>query len=178
VAVTGGIAEGKSTVLAELASMGHSTASADLLAREIFSDPQTNARLAAIAGTGGQILPAELRASMLASREIRRQVNRVMHPLVAQAIDRSGAQFVEVPLLIETCLQGDFDRVWVVTCGAEEQRRRLLERYRDESTVIAILAAQMPARAKIPFSDSIIRTNRPLQHVRRLLSEALAVLQA
>jgi dephospho-CoA kinase len=63
-----------------------------------------------------------------------------------------------------------------VTCGPHQQRKRLMKRYGDAAHVDRMLATQLPSRAKIPFADMIVRTNAPLDHVRRLLSEALAEL--
>lgn len=74
---------------------------------------------------------------------------------------------MEIPLLIEACLQGGFDRVWVVTCGADEQRRRLVERLGGEAGAEALLGSQLPTRAKIPFADVVIRTNQPEWSVKR-----------
>lgn len=178
VAVTGGIAEGKSTVMQMIAERGYAVASADAIARELFLRPDVNAQLARLAGRDAPIEPAELREAILRAPAIRREVNRLLHPLIAKEMAASGASFIEVPLLIETCMQTAFDRVWVVTCGEETQRERLMARYGDEGTVTSILATQLPSRAKIPFADVIIRTNYPVQHVRRLLSKALAGLQA
>jgi len=96
-----------------------------------------------------------------------------MHPLVMGKIAESEATFVEVPLLIEACLQDDFDQVWVVTCGVEEQRRRLFDRYKDQGLVEAMLGTQLATCAKIPFADKVIRTNHTFDHVRLLVSEAV-----
>ena len=97
-----------------------------------------------------------------------------MHSRIMDAIDASGAEFVEVPLLIETCQQGRFDEVWVVTCGADEQRKRLMQRYGESVRVDEILATQLPTEAKIPFADVVIRTNCEPEAVSRSVSKALA----
>lgn len=178
VAITGGIAEGKSTVLSMLAEAGHPAASADAVAREILSEPATRAALAEIAGLPLTFAPSELRQAIAASEAVRRAVNRLMHPAVMDRLAHSGATFFEVPLLVEACLQDRFDRIWVVTCGHEEQRRRLILRYGGEEHVDRMLAAQLPTRAKLPFADLIVRTNAPLDHVRRLLFSSVAELGA
>ncbi|MDR3692156.1 MAG: dephospho-CoA kinase [Fimbriimonas sp.] len=172
-AITGGIAEGKSTVLGYLAEMGFRTASADATGRQLFDDPAMNSVLASIAGAPYPIDRKTLRERLVADRDVRRAVNRAMHgPIMAQ-LRSSGAQFVEVPLLVEACLQLEFDEVWVVTCGAAEQRRRLLTRYANASHVDAILSTQLPSRVKIAFADVVIRTNQPVQRVRCRVSKAI-----
>lgn len=176
VAITGGIGEGKSTVLKMLAELGHPVASADEVARQIYTEPAIQARLGEIAALDEGFHPAELRDAIARSDEIRRSVNRLMHPLVMSNILLTNATFVEVPLLFEACLQSTFHQIWVVTCGEEEQRRRLLERYGDAAHVARLLSSQLPSRTKIPFADFTLRTNNTLYHVRRLLSSALAEL--
>ncbi len=172
VAITGGIAEGKSTVLANLHSLGYSTASADEMAREVFAREDVQAQLAASTGLAAPLSPAGLREAISKEPDLRRAVNAIMHPLVHDLLETSVADFIEVPLLFEACIYGLFDRVWVVTCGESEQRRRLLERYGDD----AIIATQIASRAKTAFSDRIIRTNQPPETVSRLLSEAVTAL--
>ena len=172
-AVTGGIAEGKSTVLDYLAELGFRTASADSVARTVFEDPTVNALLAGAVDQKGPISPIELRSALFGNPDLRRLVNRIMHPRIIDLIRRSAADFVEIPLLIETCLQGEFDSVWVVTCGLGEQKRRLVARYGNTVDVDVLIAAQLPTEVKIAFADEVFRTNCDFQTVRRNVSEAL-----
>jgi len=176
IGITGGIGEGKSTVLEMLRSMGFVTESADRLARAVFDTPEVNTELASIARVAPPIAPEVLRQAIGESDSVRRAVNAVTHPRIVEAIRKSGAQFIEVPLLYETCLQDLFSEVWVVTCGPREQRRRLRSRYADPATVSNLIATQIPTSVKVLFADRIIRTNAPPDSVRRLLSESVAQL--
>ncbi len=172
VAVTGGIAEGKSTVVGYLREAGYPTFSSDADAREIFGDPEVNALLARAASLPAPLERDALRAAILRDPAIRRSVNRIMHPRVRAAQRARARGFFEVPLLIEACLQGEYDRVWVVTCGPEEQRRRLRERLGDELSVEGLLAAQLPTVTKLAFSDLAVRTNEPPERVRSVVLDA------
>lgn len=173
VAVTGGIGEGKSTVLAMVREMGYSVASSDAVAREVFADEGVQRRLAEVVGGEAPVSRDRLRAALAASPDVRRSVNRIMHGEIRSRMDATGAAFHEVPLLLEACLQGRYDRVWVVSCGAEEQRRRLRERYGSDEAVDALVATQLPSSIRIAFADLVIRTNEPLETVRRVLFEAV-----
>lgn len=97
---------------------------------------------------------------MSASTQVRRAVNSAMHRMVLEELVGSGAQAVEVPLLCEACLTDAFPYVWVVTCGLEEQTRRLRTRLGSEAAANSAMAWQLPTRAKLPFADAIVRTNR------------------
>lgn len=157
--MTGGIAEGKSTVLEILSGLGIAVASADLIAAEVLDQPHVRARIVGQVGLPRDFSRADLRSEMNGSPAVRRAVNSTLHPLVLEVIARSGAQAVEVPLLCETCLTDAFSYVWVVTCGPEEQLRRLKARLGSESEAVSALAWQLPTRAKLPFADAIVRTN-------------------
>jgi len=160
IAITGGIAEGKSTVLGYLREEGYRVASADEIARHVFESDAIQLAIAALLGRKGPVGPEELRSALSASSATRRAVNRLLHPVILKALEREDAQFFEVPLLIETCLQGRFDRVWVVTCGAEEQLRRLSVRLGSEEKAAQLIALQLPTRVKCVFADEIVRTNQ------------------
>jgi len=171
IAVTGGIAEGKSTVVRFLGDFGHSTDSSDVFARECFYEPSTQLELATLLGGAPPVDAARLRSAISQSDDFRRQVNRVMHPGVVSRILQSSATFFEVPLLIETCLHPLFDQVWVVTCGPEEQRARLIQRDGDASAA-KIMASQLTSFVKTPFADVVIRTNAPIETVKRFVQHA------
>src|SRR5688572_15672651 len=112
VAITGGIAEGKSTVLHHLKEAGQSVYSADDAALEVFSDPRMQRRLSAVSGLPEPIDRERLRAAIADTPELRREVNLAMHGPILDRILASRARFIEVPLLVEACLQARFDAVW------------------------------------------------------------------
>lgn len=171
IAVTGGIAEGKSTVAGYLKDLGYSVASSDEVGREVFRTESVQHALAKLLGVAAPVDPALVRAR-LDDPAIRRSVNAITHPEIVRRIRSDRAEVFEIPLLVETCLQGEFDRVWVVTCGEEEQLRRLTVRLGNSDEARKQIATQLPTRAKIAFADSVIRTNRGESSVMRSVAEA------
>lgn len=174
IAVTGGIAEGKSTVMGYLRDAGELTVSADDIARTVFERQEVQLLIAQLVGSPPPVDRVRLRELLAEKSSLRRRLNALMHPPIWQEIAASGARWVEIPLLMETCLQGRFNRVWVVTCGAEEQHRRLLERIGDESQVARLIGTQLNSEIKIPFADEIIRTNGPEGVVQGVVRQALS----
>jgi dephospho-CoA kinase len=170
VAITGGIAEGKSTVLGYLRSMGYKTASADEVARTVFESEHVQDRLAELLGASKPVTPPDLREHLWDNSKLRRSVNSLMHPLILDRLHAMQADAIEIPLLIETCLQGHFRRVWVVTCGLEEQKSRLQARFGKEAHLGSILASQLSSEVKCAFADTIVRTNRPPEDVIRFIT--------
>lgn len=172
-AVTGGIAEGKSTVLQAIQEAGIEVASADEIAGQVFQLEQVQTEIAQIIGVQAPVQPEQLRTALFANSQIRRAVNRLMHPLVIQALESSPASVIEVPLLFESATQGLFDRIWVVACGFEEQFRRLSERTGSAAEARRMIEAQLPSRARLPFADRIVRTNLEPNTVRLYVFDAI-----
>ena len=174
-AITGGIAEGKSTVLGYLNEVGYRTASADEVAREVFHRPDVLRQIEAAFGTADR---AELRRRLGADAGARRTLNALLHLPTWAALEQLEVEVVEVPLLVEAALFSHVAGVWVVTCGEEEQRRRLRERLPGEEgatrerTIDELLQVQLPTRVKNAFADRVIRTNLPEADVRREVLEA------
>lgn len=182
VAITGGVCDGKTTVLAALGQAGHATISADDVVRRLYSTPSFLDKLSRQLGdqaiVGGRFCREWVRDSALRDPSFRRRLNRLVHPQVAREIREelnafgSRLVFVEVPLLIEAAMQGQFDRVWVVDAGRAERRRRLLERLNgDEEAAMAVLRTQLPTEAKIAFADRILRTDCSLATVKILAAK-------
>ena len=140
VALTGGIASGKSMVATELAARGAIVIDADVLAREVV-EPGTSALAAIIDRFGADLLSdgrldrARLAEIVFADPLARRDLERIVHPAVrarAAELERAaGAAAVVVhviPLLVETGQQEDFDLVVTVDVDHETQIQRLMTR--------------------------------------------------
>lgn len=179
IAITGGVAEGKTTVLQMFAALGATTLSSDTIAATLLL-PGTDLWRQVIQEFGQAITTADgslsrERLAHLAFHEpsVRRRLNRLTHPAVVHALEtqleavQNGTPlvFVEVPLLIEVALQGWFDGVIVVQATPTLQRQRLLERGLPNQRVQQILRAQLPTRCKVAFADWVVRTHRALESV-------------
>jgi dephospho-CoA kinase len=139
VALTGGIASGKSTVAAELAARGAVIIDADVLAREVV-EPGTPAFAAIIDRFGEQVVAegrldrAGLAQIVFADSLARRDLERIVHPAVrarAAELEQAAEAAVVVhviPLLVETGQQRDFDLVVTVDVDHETQIQRLVVR--------------------------------------------------
>lgn len=170
-AVTGGIAEGKSTVVSYLADLGLTTISADDVARRVLAEPDMQRRVGERFGLEVPLQRGALREVIASDHAARRDLNRLMHPAILSRLEVSGAQVVEVPLLIESALLRLAPRIWVVTCGPTEQRRRLIERVGEPELAERLIRGQLPSRAKLPFADAIVRTDSPTSIVLTVVRE-------
>lgn len=166
VAITGGMASGKSTVLKILAEAGYTVASSDAIARDLLRDEALRGLVAAESGLPSGWRAEDLMAVITASPEIRRRVNRTLHPLVFWSEEFQNSHFVEVPLLFEGGFSCAFDRVWATTSSSQELKRRLQLRYSNTPKILHSLTWQLHHQVKEALADAMIRTDCPLASVR------------
>jgi dephospho-CoA kinase len=174
VALTGGIATGKSYCLARFAALGVPVIDADRLAREAVTPGSAGLRAiaerfgSAVLLPGGALDRAALGRIVFADRIARADLEAIVHPEVYRRIGEwyvglpSGPRFAiaDIPLLFETGHEHHFDSVIVCACSRDEQLRRLISRDGlSEADALARLAAQWPIDEKVSRADHVIRTD-------------------
>jgi len=173
VALTGGIATGKSYCLDRFAALGVPTIDADRLARLAVA-PGSPGLAAVVQRFGASMLRedgtldrAALARIVFADRTARTDLEAIVHPDVyrrirewfAQMPHGTAAAIADIPLLFETGHEHDFDAVVVAACSPDEQLRRLVTRDGlSESDARARLAAQSPIEEKVRRADYVINT--------------------
>lgn len=172
-AVTGGIAEGKSTLVDFLSTLGFTTWSADRVVRDLWTDPEIASQALRVLDLPPESDSNAIRSRILESTAARRALNALLHPHVMHSLETSNAEVYEAPLLIETCIHGLFHRVYVVESGRPEQERRLASRGLSQAHIDAILSSQLPTRAKACFADQVFRTNQDPLSVRDEATKAV-----
>lgn len=173
VALTGGIATGKSYVLDRCRARGIPCLDADDLTHGVMV-PGTEAtraiaeRFGDVLDAGGSVDRRALGALVFADGSARRDLEAIVHPAVYRAIaaglrafeliDRPPLAVVAIPLLFETGREGDFDVVLATTCGVEVQRARLAARGLNEVEITQRLSAQWSAADKARRAHHVIDT--------------------
>jgi dephospho-CoA kinase len=169
IALTGGIASGKSTVARLFTALGARLIDTDQIARDIVVPPSAVLeRIAARFGpqiltAGGTLDRARLRSIVFADRAARRDLEAITHPAIQAEVARQSAalggpyQLVAVPLLLETGTQRDYDRVLLVDASPETQHRRLMARDGiDAAAADRMLMAQAARAPRRAAADDII----------------------
>lgn len=187
VALTGGIATGKSHCLRAFAALGLETVDADLLARQVV-EPGTAGLAAVAARFGSAVLHADgtldreaLGRLVFADTTARQDLEAIVHPLVYQRIDTllgTGLSIADIPLLFETGHEGDFARVIVAACRPDQQIERLLARHLDEASARLRIQAQLPIAEKVRRADYVIDTSGSLADTDRQVIEVYERLTA
>ena len=192
VALTGGIASGKSHVLRSLARRGVPTVDADRLAHEALA-PATPAAAAVHAKFGRGVVDAEgridrraLAAIVFNDPDARLALEAIVHPAVYGEINRWFASLppdtafavADIPLLYETGHEAEFDTVIVAACSPEEQLRRTIARdHLSPEEASARLTAQLPIDEKVRRANHVIWTTGSFDETERQIEKLFEVLK-
>ncbi len=179
VALTGGIACGKSVVAGILREKGCFVHSADLAARELMS-PGTDVWRAVVEHFGRDILGPDdaidrrrLGAIVFADAAERSFLNALVHPRVLDRMRELVAEekrlgrhkiFVsEAALVFEAGFAPFFDRIVVVSCREDVRLARLMARDGiGRDAALRKIAAQIPQAEKVGRADYVIDTSGTL----------------
>src|SRR5262245_43946180 len=191
VALTGGIATGKSHVRAEFERLGVPAIDADKLARDAVANGSPG--LAAVInrfGRGvlddtGALDRRRLGSIVFQDPVARRDLENIIHPAVRSAIDAwfesishsAPVAIADIPLLFETGRQGEFDIVIVTACDPLTQIKRVTARDDvSEAEARARVAAQLPIEEKVRRADHVINTDGSFEETKQQVRRVYEVL--
>jgi len=169
IALTGGIGSGKTAVSQAFARHGVPVIDTDVLAREVV-EPGRPALQDIVAAFGDDCLDATgaldrayLRRVIFADAGRRQQLEAILHPRILQtlrerlALIQAPYCLVAVPLLVETGLDRQFERILVVDAPEEVQIGRVMARDRvDADQARRILAHQASRTQRLAVADDVI----------------------
>jgi dephospho-CoA kinase len=170
IALTGGIAAGKSTVEQRFVALGVHVYDADQAAREVI-EPGTDGLAQIVEAFGHEVIGPDgrldrpmMRQRIFADREARHTLEAIVHPRVRlwlqqRALADTGPYcLLAIPLLAEHI--GHYrwvDRVLVVDVDEATQIRRLIARDGiDEALARRILASQATREQRLAVADDVI----------------------
>jgi dephospho-CoA kinase len=193
VALTGGIATGKSYCLQRFVARGAAAIDADLLAREAVAAGTPGLR-AVVERFGSGVLAADgtldrpaLGRVVFADTRARAALEAIVHPEVYRHIREwyanlapvTAVAIADIPLLFETGHHHDFDQVIVAACPPEEQVSRVMARDGlDAAAARARVAAQWPIAEKVARASHVIWTNRGFEETDRQVAHVYDALRA
>jgi dephospho-CoA kinase len=175
IALTGGIASGKSTIARRLAEHGAVIVDADQIVRDVQApgSPVLD-RIAETFGSSmidgqGVLDRAALGAKVFGDPEQLRRLNAIVHPAVrdeskrrfdaAFAADPDAVVVYDVPLLVEARVDDPWDLIVVAHAPASERLRRLVElRGMDEKAARERIDAQVSDERRLGIADVVIDT--------------------
>ena len=184
VALTGGIASGKSTVADLFAARGVPVIDTDVIAREVV-EPGQPALADVVAAFGPGVLGADgrldrrrLRKIIFADAGARRRLEAILHPAIRAEMERQsraagGAyQLLVIPLLTEGGRRDHVDRVLLVDVPEELQVQRLMMRDGvSHEQAQASLNAQATRAQRLALADDVIRNTGRVDGLREQVAE-------
>lgn len=195
VGLTGGIATGKSTVCHWLAEHGFRVIDADRVAHDLIRkgqpcfDPVVAAFGTPILDASGEIDRNKLGEVVFQDPARLRRLNALVHPEVIRQIleqlDRLekfhplSRVVVDASLMIESGFHKQFKHLIVVSCGADQQVERLMQRNRlSRAQALQRIGLQWPLQAKLPLATVVIDNSGTLQQTRHQVDRLLETLEA
>ena len=168
IALTGGIACGKSTVGEIFQTLGAELISLDVLSREVV-EPGTPGLAELTQHFGSQILDSEnhldrakLRSLLLESEDNKQAIEQILHPKILKNMEikikncKKPLIIVEIPLLVEKNLEKSFDRAIIVRCNAQNQLKRLKNRENiDENQAKQLIKSQCSDNQRLEVAQQL-----------------------
>jgi dephospho-CoA kinase len=195
VALTGGIASGKSTIARRLQEHGAVVVDADQIVREV-QHPGSPVLHAIAEAFGADVLDAEgaLRRAELGGRvfgdaEAVARLNAIVHPAVraesarrfaeAFAADPRAVVVYDVPLLVEARADDPWDLIVVAHAPADMRAERLVSlRGLSPADAAARIASQVDDATRLAVADVVIDTSGALEHTRAQTDDLWSTLTA
>ncbi len=193
IALTGGIASGKTTVANTFEILGAAVVDADHAARAVVA-PGSDGLEALVKLFGRNITTSEgtlnraaLRQLIFQETSVRKQVESILHPKIRQWMEATVAEkrqagfehvIESIPLLLETQQQQRFDLVIVVDTPIEMQLTRLMSR--DNCSLAQaeqILATQATRSEKRAIADIIITNDSSLEDLKKRVANAYQMIK-
>ena len=178
IAITGGVASGKSTVDRLFHALGIAVADADLAARDAVAPGSEGlAAVVAVFGAGvlggdGQLDRPAMRRRVFADADARKRLEAIVHPRVREALLTACQAapgpyaIASIPLLAEGGGRNAYpwlQRILIVDVPESVQLARLLQRDGiDEALARTMIAAQASRRARLAIADDVLVNDGPL----------------
>jgi dephospho-CoA kinase len=168
IALTGGIACGKSNVCQLLETLGAEVISLDELSRQVVT-PNSAGLNQLIERFGDGILNADktldrkaLRKILLTDKANQQLIEDILHPKILEImqmeIENCNKQIIiiEIPLLFEKNLAYLFDRAIIVDCNEQNQLKRLIKRDNiDKNTAKELISVQTSHKNRLKLADQL-----------------------
>ncbi len=180
IALTGGIASGKSTIARRLAEHGAVIVDADQIVRDVQAPGSpVLERIAETFGAtvidgDGALDRAALGAKVFGDPELLAQLNAIVHPAVREesqrrfdaafTADADAVVVYDVPLLVEARVDDPWDLIVVAHAPAAVRLRRLTElRGMEEKAAQERIDAQVSDERRLAIADVVIDTAGTLE---------------
>lgn len=190
IGLTGGIATGKSTAAKLLRDLGLPVIDADQLARDVVS-PGSDGLKAVIESFGEELLNQDggldrkaLGRIVFTSDEQLEKLESLLHPLIEskraeekRRLESENVEmaFYDVPLLFETDMQDEFDKIILIYADQDTQVQRMKERDQlSEAEILQRIKSQIPIEEKKKKSDFVVINSGSIADLKNQLVQVVS----
>jgi dephospho-CoA kinase len=179
VALTGGIASGKSTVLKMFKELGAKVLDCDRIAKALTRKGNRGYKRI-VKEFGPEILDEEGRINrkklahiVFFDEEKRKKLNSLLHPLVYERLEermrrmKEDVVIVDVPLLVESGGENLFDKVVVVYSELFVQLNRLIIRGISEEEALARIRSQASWEERLRVANFVVRGDVDIEETKK-----------
>jgi dephospho-CoA kinase len=168
IALTGGIACGKSNVAQLFEQLGAEVISLDELSRQVVV-PGSAGLSELVDCFGDDILTVDktlnrkiLQEILLKNKANQQLIEDILHPKILEKMQmeiencKKQLIIIEIPLLVEKNLAYLFDRAIIVECNEENQLKRLIKREKiDKNSAKTLISAQTSHSNRLKLADQL-----------------------
>lgn len=187
IAITGGIASGKSTVTMYLRGLGYQVIDADQITHDLYDHSQEfQDKIIETFGkdilSQGVIDRQKLGSIVFSDEKKRLDLNRITHPMIYDKILQAKSDekflFFDIPLYfeVEDNLKDrlKIDEVWLVYVDEKTQLERLQKRDGlSKKEALDRIQSQIPLNKKIELSDVILYNTKDMETLYNQIDEQL-----
>ncbi|WP_455679664.1 dephospho-CoA kinase [Streptococcus sp.] len=188
IGITGGIASGKSTVVAEIRKHGYQVIDADQVVHELQAKGgKLYQALCNWLGTdilqeNGELDRKKLGQLIFSSKDMLKKSSRLQNGIIREELARRRDElaktqkvfFMDIPLLIEHDYMDWFDDIWLVHLDEKTQLERLvLRNHFSKEEAKKRIASQMSTEAKKPYADKLLDNSGDLSELKVQIAQLL-----
>lgn len=191
IGITGGVATGKSTVVALLRKYFKYFTGADEIAHRIVEKgkPAYKKIVRAfgkdILAKDGSLDRKKLAARVFGNKKDRKRLERLTHPAIISTIKKTVAQYkkqgktviFEAPLLFEAKMEKEADIIVVVAATKKKQVERFVKKGYSKKDALLRIASQLHLEQKIKKADMVIYNNGTLAELKKNVRSLAMILR-
>ncbi|WP_025724543.1 DNA-formamidopyrimidine glycosylase [Acholeplasma granularum] len=181
IAITGGIATGKTTATNYLRKKGFVVIDADLIVHELYKNESFSYIIGKTfnALTGNILDKQKLASVIFSNKKHKKKLEDIIHPLVYNEIEKQKASlnehilFLDIPLLFESNYS-TYDESILIDTSSTLQLTRLMDRNKlNEQEAMKRIKAQMPLSKKRKLATLIIKNTSSKEALYNKLDQIL-----
>ncbi len=181
VGITGGLGSGKTTIAGYFKNLGSTVIDADKVTHAVLLNKRIKGEIVATFGKGvlknGRVNRKKLAKIVFNNKGNLRKLCNIVHPPILKRIrsfirDSKGKiTVIDGPLLIESGLHREMDKIIVVSINKKDQISRCIKLGYSKNRAEKRTKTQMPLRQKLRYADFIIDNNGSKLEAKRQVAQ-------